>query len=229
MPDGILDLYSFLLGGPAAESTAVSGYSPITYPLSLPSVGVRDMTFSKDEVISFTESPFNLKRFYYRQPGDRWRVTVNLSTMTIDNAGQWEGFLLMLESGLRPFYLGDVFNIIPKGAAKGSPVVKGAGQSGRVLNTSGWEASIANQLKAGDKLQIGNSLYMVVRNFDSNSSGEATLNIWPSLRESYADLTAIRLFKPQGIFRLASASQVLRTSSLTGAAGSISFEAIEAL
>ena len=229
MPDGIVDLYSFLLGGPAAESTAVSGYTPITYPLSLPPTGVRSITWSKEEVVSFTESPYNFKRFYYRHAGERWKVTIDLSFMSRENAGKWEGFLLNLESGLRPFYFGDVFNTRPMGAAKGAPVISGAGQSGRVVNTRGWEASISDQLKAGDKLQINNNLYQITRNASSNSSGESTLNIWPSLKESYADGTSIILNNPRGIFRVNSPSQALETTTLAGYAGGISFEAIEAI
>jgi hypothetical protein len=47
---------------------------------------------------------------------------------------------------------------------------------------------------------------------NSDSSGDATLAIWPSLRETPADGTALQLANPQGLFRLSSNRRPVQAS-----------------
>jgi len=74
-----------------------------------------------------------------------------------------------------------------------------------VLNTKGWQPSIQAQLKVGDYLQIGKRLHMVIaQDVDSDDHGDATINIWPSIREAPNDGDPIILTNPTGLFRLKS-------------------------
>jgi hypothetical protein len=96
----------------------------------------------------------------------------------------------------------------PQGVATGTPVCNGAqGAASQVLNTKGWTHSVTGILKAGDILQIGSGLtqriYYVCRDVNSDSSGDASVQIYPCLRDSgVTDGQAITLSNPQGCFRL---------------------------
>ena len=67
---------------------------------------------------------------------------------------------------------------------------------------------------------------MVLQPVASDNAGNATLNIWPSLREQPADGEAINLDNPTGLFRLAdNARQVSIAVTRLGALG---FKCVEA-
>ena len=134
--------------------------------------------------------------------GQRWTVDVQLPPLTRDQARLWIAFLAALRGPRGTFYVFDPATILPYGPASGTPRVNGAGQTGNVLVTDGWTPSISGILKAGDKFQLGNFLYMVLQDADSNGSGQATLDIWPRLRSATVDDESLITVKPKGIFRL---------------------------
>jgi hypothetical protein len=70
------------------------------------------------------------------------------------------------------------------------------------LVTEGWADSQTSVLLPGDKIQVGYRLYKVCEAVNSDSSGNATIIVWPSLRETPADETLIVLTNPVGLFRL---------------------------
>jgi hypothetical protein len=57
---------------------------------------------------------------------------------------------------------------------------------------------------AGDFVQIGTQLLMVVEDADSNGSGAVTLKVRPSIRTAPADNAAVDVTTPEGRFMLAS-------------------------
>ena len=91
------------------------------------------------------------------------------------------------------------------GALGGTPLVDGANQSGSTLLTRGWTSAAANRLKEGDVISLGATTTAVnavnpmnyqsigsVRNlvvtsdFDSDASGNGTINVSPSITASGA-------------------------------------------
>jgi len=68
------------------------------------------------------------------------------------------------------------------GAGGGTPLVNGASQTGRILNTDGWPNS-TTVLRAGDLVQFAgsNKVYMVTVNAISDGSGVAALVINPGI------------------------------------------------
>ncbi len=65
--------------------------------------------------------------------------------------------------------------------------------------------SVQAQLKVGDYLQIAKRLHMVIgQDVNSDEHGNATINIWPSLREASNDGDPIILNNPTGLFPLES-------------------------
>jgi hypothetical protein len=122
--------------------------------------------------------------------------------MTRNEAEEFNAFLISLMGQKGTFYLGDPLAEQPRGVASGSPLVKGATQTGNELLTDGWDTSVTGILLAGDYIQIGQRLYKLLEDADSDGSGNATLQIFPRLAESPADNETIITDSCVGIFRL---------------------------
>ena len=113
-------------------------------------------------------------------------------------------------------------NPLPTGSI---PVVNNGGGVNNLtgatnLVTAGWAVSKARILLPGCYLQIGYRLHMVLQTVSSDSGGNATINVWPSIREQPTDASAINFNAPKGLFRLAdNARQVSVAVTRLGAIG----------
>jgi hypothetical protein len=123
--------------------------------------------------------------------------TVTMPAMPHALAQAWIAWLLGLRGIAGVFQIGDPLAAQPQGTGAGAPIVVGSGQTGVLLNTTGWVG--AGALLPGDYLQIGYRLY---RCLSTVNNGAQTLSIWPQIRESPPDGTAIVVFNTQGLFRL---------------------------
>jgi len=96
--------------------------------------------------------------------------------------GQYETFQFT------PPYLDDT-----SGTPLGTPVVDGADQTGRTVDTTGWTPLSTDLLKAGDFIRFNSmkKVYMVTEDVDSDADGDATISIEPSLRVSPVNSDAI--------------------------------------
>jgi hypothetical protein len=146
----------------------------------------------------------------------------------------WVAFLLSLKGQYGTFLLNDPNCATPRGSAgstPGTPVVKGAGQTGDELDIDGLPLSATGYLLAGDYIQLGSgasaTLHKVLANVNSNGSGEATLDIWPSLRSSPADNATVTLSSAKGVFRLANNVQQWEINNMSNYG--ITFDCVEAV
>lgn len=177
----------------------------ISFPLSLPSVGgISSIDWRKDSSVVFQESPFSKKLKVYDYGGKRFSVMVEIAAMQQKDAKQWEAFFLSLNGPEGTFWLPPSVDAITNGIATGTPLVNGASQTGQELITDGWTASQTGILKAGDWIQVGNYLYRILEDENSDGSGNATFDIWPNLRASPSDNDPIITTSPKGLFRLLS-------------------------
>lgn len=181
----------------------------ISFPVSLPTVGgARSVTWRMLDAVGLGESPYTFSQEVYEHPGKRWAVEVQLAPMQRADAEQWIAFLAMLRGRRGTFLLGDTLGATPRGIATGTPLVKGAGQTGGTLLTDGWTISQTGILKAGDWVQLGSGssarLHKVLQDANSNGAGEATLELWPGPRSAPADNAPLTVTNAQGLFRLAS-------------------------
>jgi hypothetical protein len=174
-------------------------------------VGFVDVSFTMTDGVAVVDSPYDPSQTQTQVwPGaDFWSVQFSLPKMTELTAGYWKAFMGALRGRANVFQLGDLNRLTPLGVARGAPVVNGGVSGGNAVSstqlyTRGWAASVYRQLLPGDYLQVGYRLHMAVAEADSDSSGNAIVQVWPSLRETPADGTAINLIKPIGVFRLAS-------------------------
>ena len=106
-----------------------------------------------------------------------------------------------------------------KGSRPARPSSRGASQTGASLITDGWTVSRTGILKAGDWIQLGSGstarLYKVLKDANSDGSGDSTLDIWPNLRSSPADDAAITIASASGVFRLLTNDLSYQISSAT--------------
>lgn len=183
---------------------------PISYPLSLPTTaGIMRVRLVANDVVGVSQSPFTAVQQVYRYTGQFWEADITLPPMKRADAEYWISFLLKLNGPFGTFLMGDPNGATARGAATGTPLVNGAGQTGNELVTDGWTTSTTGILKAGDYIQLGTGatsrLYKVLDDVNSDGSGNATLTLWPDLRSAPADNAAITVSNTKTTFRLNSA------------------------
>lgn len=181
----------------------------ITYPLIFPaSPGIARLRITPRSVVSMTQSPFTGQQQVYKHQGQWWEAEVTLPAMSRAEAEVIIAFLLSLDGRYGTFLMGDPIGTAPRGIGTGTPLVNGGSQTGQDLVTDGWTTSQTGIVKAGDWIQIGTGsatkLHKVLVDANSNSSGQATLTLFPKLRSSPSDNQAIYVNNTKGLWRLAS-------------------------
>ena len=156
-----------------------------SYPLTLPTAtGIVTQNFSLTRAVAVTTSPFTFQTQVHQHQGEFWRTVISLPPMLRANANIWLSFLLQLRGRRGTFKIGDQDAKTITGVATGTIRVNGASQTGNQVALDGFANSTNNVFKAGDYIQIGSYLYMVIEDVNSNSSGEANVKIEPALRSS---------------------------------------------
>lgn len=167
-----------------------------------------DVVMTLTSTTGITQSPFSKEEQAFKWDGKFWSVDFRLPILTNRQvAGEWKAFGAKMEGRYHHVLIGDPSAKVPLGAASGSPVVDGGGQTGNTLNTRNWPVSTDGVLLEGDYIQIGTGsaarLHMVTSVVDTDTAGDAQISIMPALRGSPADGTTIIYNEPKGVFRLA--------------------------
>ena len=124
--------------------------------------------------------------------GQYWRMRASFPPMTRADFAPIYAFVIKQRGRYESFSIVPAVISTGQGSPAGTPLVDGASQTGRSLDTDGWNNSISI-FKAGDYLKIaGNDkVYMVTADVSSDGSGDAEINIEPALVASPADDAAI--------------------------------------
>jgi len=181
----------------------------ITYPISLPATDYRArISLTAHNVSEITRSRFTMEQQVFAHTGQIWMATVTLPPLYADDAKAWIAWLVSLRGSVGTFLMGDPVSATPRGSAGGTPLINGADQVGATLAIDGATPSQTGWLKAGDHLQLGSGstsrLHMVLQDVATDAGGNATIDIWPSLRSSPADNDAVTLISPMTKWRLMS-------------------------
>lgn len=179
----------------------------ITYPLTIPQTAQKTRISIVNNV-GESVSPFTFWSQRFDWLADRLLIEMTFPMMKRAEAAQMVAFLMSLRGKVGTFLAGDPMAKTPQGVATGTPLVNGANAVGSAtLATKGWNTSITGILKAGDWLQVGSGetqrIYLNLADVNSDSSGHATLDIAPRIREALADNAAITKTNTKGTFRLA--------------------------
>lgn len=181
----------------------------VTYPLTFPSVGIKDSSFRLVRSTALSTSPFSFAQQAYNWGGEMWQGEVTFIPTRGTDEASIRAFMAKLRGRFGTFLYGDpdFLALGVQGTNNGTPLVNGGSQTGNELVTDGW-ANSEVVLKAGDYIQLGSALtsrlYMVVDDVTSDGSGNATINIEPALRNSPADNATITTTDAKGLFRLSS-------------------------
>ncbi len=200
----------------------------ISYPLSLPATpSFRSLEIVPDKVAAISESPLSNNQTIYEHSGERWSLSASWPPLTIAQAKDLNGLLISLNGAVGTFLCGDPLNATPAGVATGTPLVNGGSQTGKVISIKGWTPSISGILKRGDDISISNRLYKVTKDANSDGSGIASVDIWPSIRQpAPANNTAVTVQAAKGEFRLSSPPSI---SGTVDKVYLVSIEAIEVI
>ena len=109
------------------------------------------------------------------------------------NINAWRSFIAKSRGAANDFQV--PVDPVAQSSATATPLVNGAGQQGRTLNTDGWPLS-TTVLQAGQYVTINNQLLQLTENVTSNGSGVAVLTFEPPVRVSPADNAAIEYKNP---------------------------------
>lgn len=109
------------------------------------------------------------------------------------NINAWRAFIAKSRGSANDFQV--PVDPVAQSASTATPLINGASQMGRTLNTDGWPLS-TTVLQAGQYVTINNQLLQLTENVTSNGSGVAVLTFEPPIRVSPADNAAIEYKNP---------------------------------
>jgi len=161
-------------------------------------------------------------------PGDKWVATMTFANRVGTDARRLWAFVTSLRGRSGRFYFTPFDHCTPFGVVGGTPLVKGADQTGSQLLIDGCTASCTGWLLAGDYFQVGDELKLITADVNTDSGGNATLNFVPPLRTSPADNAAIITSNPSCIMML-SDDQQARAQVQPGKIYALSLSCEEAL
>ena len=171
----------------------------------------KSIEFKAQEIVALSISPFTGQAQVQDWQAGYWQGSVTMPPMAFAAAQAWVAFLLQLRGQANVFQMGFPDGVRPRGSTIGTNVVSDsskiantAAQTGYSVQTRGWTPLGTGLLLPGDWLQIGYRLYRNLDPVNADSSGRATLNLWPALREPIGDGTALTFLNTVGIWRLAS-------------------------
>jgi hypothetical protein len=173
------------------------------------------------------ESPLTRNAQRVLLGGARWTANYSLPAMKRDRAAPWMAFFLKLEGGVNAFNAYDPDCKAPRGVAGGSPLVKGAGQTGSVLNIDGCTPNVSGWLLPGDYFAVDGELKMITAPVDTDGSGNAALPFKPALRNSPPDDAPIVVARPSCTMVLADDQQAIWECDVRGVYQPKTFSAVE--
>jgi hypothetical protein len=134
-------------------------------------------------------NPFNKNQQRLILSPGIWTATYTIRRMRKNEqmALDFISFFLQCQGMANTFDAYDPDRRTPQGIATGTPLVKGANQSGNTLAIDGCTPSTAVWLKAGDYFSVNGEMKQLTANASTNGSGETTLTFQPPLRSKPAD------------------------------------------
>jgi hypothetical protein len=172
-------------------------------------------------------SAHSLKRQARTRGAQRWGMRFSWTVLNRATLAALHAFLFAQRGQADTFTTTLPGHTTPQGTWLGSPVVNGAGQTGRVVALRGLTASQAAAAKAGDFLKFAGhtKVYMVTADAASDGSGLASVSIEPALIATLADGEALTTSNVP--FTVALASDSLDSSLSPGGFYSLDIDLVE--
>lgn len=190
---------------------------------------VRASNFYLETNTQIFTSPINKSVQTVELSGARWRMDMTLRVMNRAEAARWIAFFSKLRGMSGTFYASDPDWKTKLGVGGGTPLVKGAGQTGTTLLIDGCTPSITGWLKAGDYFACNGQLHRLTEDANTNGSGEVTLTFESYMRNSPADNAAITIDSPKAKMRLMDDGQLSWQSNHNGLYSEKTISAFESI
>lgn len=144
---------------------------------------------------TFVSVSHSLKRQARTRETQRWRLDVEFPPMTREQAAPILAFAVAQRGQFETFTFVPPPLAQPLGQGGGSPLVNGAGQTGRNIALKSAPANVTGWLKAGDLIKFAGhaKVYMVMSDANTDATGNVTLTIEPALETSPADGEAVTI------------------------------------
>ncbi len=168
--------------------------------LTMPSGGVREITWIPQSAVAVTTSPFSYAKQVHKFPAQARQVKIKLAPMSAATARNWIAFFARLNGPEGTFFLSDTVGQNPT-LSRGTPTVNGASQTGKEIVYAGGIADTI-LVNAGEWLSIGNRLHQATEGASSDGSGEGILRLWPEVMDAPFSGASIEVDNPRGRFRL---------------------------
>lgn len=165
-------------------------------------IRISDVSITAEEAVGTRTNPFSYHQEIQVFSGQRLKMRVSFLRQDPEDGSRLEAFFLKLRGAAGQFRFYDPYHSLPMGQGLGIPVVTTATAGDQTLTTSGWTPNVNNQLKAGDYIQIGDHYHRVLDNVNSDSSGNATLTVWPDLRSTHSASSSVIIRNASGLWRL---------------------------
>lgn len=183
----------------------------VTYPLTFPTqIKFASVTPTLQFVNSATKSPYSGERQAFRWPGEWWMLDFITVPCVRATAEEWLAFANKLAGAYGTFLMGDPSAETPRGIGGGTPLVRGAGQTGNTLDIDGCPPGTPGWMLKGDYFQLGTGstsrMYKLYEDANVDSNGRVTLQFAPALRTSPADNAALVIQAAKSVFNLDSNS-----------------------
>lgn len=195
----------------------------LTWP-TLTRSAPRVLDFSLAPNTQAFQSPLSGAMQTVEMPGARWKMSFMLENLAEADSALLQAFMVKLRGRAGRFTLHNFARAEPRGTQRGTPLVKGAAQTGNTLIIDA--CTVGATLLAGDFFAVNGELKMVVADATANGAGEMTLTLEPPLRASPADNAAITLTQPTATFMLA--ADEAKWNTQPGKFSTFAVDAIEA-
>ena len=190
---------------------------------------IRQSNFYLETNTQIFTSPINKSVQTVQLSGARWRADITLRQMTKAEAAIWIAFFMKLKGMSETFYCFDPDWESNRGVGGGTPLVKGAGQTGSTLLIDGCPLSTTGWLKAADYVEVGGQLVRLTQDANTDGSGEVTLAFESYLRTSPSDNAVVTISNPKAKMRLMDDGQLSWPSNHRGIYSEKTFSAFESI
>ena len=143
--------------------------------------------------------------------GERWVIAVAYSFLAGDNRAILKAFMAKLNGRQHRFTMQD-FGHSQRGVGGGTPLVKGAAQTGKTLLIDGAPTSLTPWLKAGDRVSVESKMYQLDDDVNTDGTGNATLTISPRIVSAHPDDDPVEIILPVDTFILEDGQYEFQTS-----------------
>ena len=192
-----------------ADST-FEGRPIVNWPDCLP---IKAFTLSPVIAQASQVSPWTGSETVFSGQNNHWRLSIELEGLTVEQAKEFQAFVLKLKSPLGVFRFSPPVPEAKARRGKTLTLSNDAEIGDEFVSVSGFPPNMIRTFSPGDFLSFGQQLLKVVEPHHettlhiSSHKGVGPVNFWPPLRRSFLDGATIDR-KPSGLFVLQSPPEI---------------------